>query len=480
MTVHRRRLLLVGWDSADWKIMQPLIDRGQLPGVANLAKKGVSGDCTTLEPQLSPMLWTSIATGKMAYHHGVHGFTEVDAESGRVVPVSAATRKCRTVWEILGERGLKSHVVGWFATQGERHPHGCVVSNLFPHLGTVSEGQDPADWAPPPVGTYWPKDLGRDLDELRLAPFEIDADEILRLLVPELHQIDQRRDKRLWHLAERLAEAYSVQAAATWLMENRPDWDFMAVYFRAIDEICHEFMPFHPPRLANVSEADFERYQHVVAGTYRLHDLMLLRLIELAGPDTAVMLVSDHGFHSDHLRPKYTPNVPAGITVWHRRQGALVLAGHGIRQGGGIHGAGLLDICPTILHYFDLPIGQDMEGRVLAEVFLEDRPIERVASWEMIREPGHDRLSAEDSAALLDHFVALGYIEKLSEDSNEAARETRRENKWNLARALVHTGKYEQTLPLLEDCFFEFPERSDFPPTPRAGSTAAGTLGGGR
>ena len=44
---------------------------------------GTSGDLTTLEPQLSPTLWTGIATEKMAYHHGVPGFTEVDPGTGR-------------------------------------------------------------------------------------------------------------------------------------------------------------------------------------------------------------------------------------------------------------------------------------------------------------------------------------------------------------------------------------------------------------
>ena len=73
--MSRKRLLLVGWDSADWKIMHPMIDAGHLPGVARLVESVTSGNITTLEPQLSPMLWTSIATGKMAYHHGVPGFT---------------------------------------------------------------------------------------------------------------------------------------------------------------------------------------------------------------------------------------------------------------------------------------------------------------------------------------------------------------------------------------------------------------------
>jgi predicted AlkP superfamily phosphohydrolase/phosphomutase len=63
--------------------------------LARLVESGVSGNLTTLEPQLSPILWTSIATGKMAYHRGVLSFTEVDPRSGAVVPVSAAMRRKR-------------------------------------------------------------------------------------------------------------------------------------------------------------------------------------------------------------------------------------------------------------------------------------------------------------------------------------------------------------------------------------------------
>ncbi len=80
-----------------------------------LVNSGTSGNLTTLESQLSPMLWTSITNGKMAYHHGFPGFTEVDPPSGAIVPVSAATRNCTNLWEILTERGLKSPIARGFA-----------------------------------------------------------------------------------------------------------------------------------------------------------------------------------------------------------------------------------------------------------------------------------------------------------------------------------------------------------------------------
>ena len=463
----RKRLLLVGWDSADWKLIHPLLDENKLPGVAGIVSNGVSGNLTTLEPQLSPMLWTSIATGKMAYHHGVYGFTEVDPISGRIVPVSAATRKCKTVWEMLGERGLKSHVVGWFATQGERDLNGCMVSNMYGHLKGTLPDQDPADWEKPMPGTYWPEDLAGKLDELRVSTHEIDPNEVLRLFVPEAPHIDQSRDRRLWPLLEKLAEAWSTHSAATWLMEMEPDWDFFTVYYRALDEIKHLFMHYHPPRMDGITQRDFELFQHVVTATYRAHDMMLQRLIALAGEDTAVVLISDHGFHSDHLRPKFTPRVPAGITVWHRPQGVFAASGAAFAKDALIHGARLLDVTPTILHYFGLPVGADMEGRVLAEAFAEKRPIEFVPTWENADGTRQKRssLSEADSKALLDQFVALGYIDEVSENPDEAAAETNRENKWNLARAYLYAGKDEQALPLLEDCFAAFPERPDYAQT---------------
>jgi tetratricopeptide (TPR) repeat protein len=460
----RRRLLLVGWDSADWKIIHPLLDAGAMPAVARLVEHGSSGNLTTLEPQLSPMLWTSIATGKMAYHHRVPGFTEVDPRSGKVVPVSAATRQARTLWEMLGERGLKSHVVSWFATHGERNLNGCMVSNMYCHVRGAKEGQDPSEWPPSPPGTFWPESLRAELDPVRVSIHDLDPDQILRLFVPEAHLVDQEKDKRLFGLGQRLSETFSVHEAATHLLANHADWDFMAVYYRAIDEVCHQFMPYHPPRMDGIPEKDFDLYRHVVTGIYRLHDLLLARLMQLAGPDTAVVLISDHGFHSDHLRPKFTPRVPAGITVWHRPQGVFAAAGPGFAKDKLVYGARLLDVAPTVLHWFGLPVGADMEGRVLEDAFDPKRPVETVPTWERPDAPRRERASFGEEAdkALLEQFQDLGYIDEIPDDTSRAAEETNRENDWNIARACLHGQRFDEALPLLEACFHARPARTDY------------------
>jgi predicted AlkP superfamily phosphohydrolase/phosphomutase/tetratricopeptide (TPR) repeat protein len=462
--MSKKKLLLVGWDAADWKIIHSLMDRGLLAGVRRLVEGGVSGNLTTLDPALSPMLWTSVATGKMAYHHGVTGFTEVDPVDKAVVPVSAATRKCRTLWEMLGDHGYRSHVVNWFATQGEQDLNGKMVSNLYCHLKDVDPASDPTSWPKPPPGTYWPPELEEILNEERVSIHDLDPDEVLRPFVPEAHRVDQSKDQRLKHLAEHLAQAFSAHNAAVRLMEMDPDWDFFAVYYRTMDEISHEFMHYHPPRMEGISEEDFDLYHRVIDQTYCLHDAMLQRLIQLAGPDTAVVLVSDHGYHSDHLRPKFTPRVPAGITVWHRQHGVFAASGAGIKQDELVFGARLLDVAPTILHYFGLPVGEDMEGRALTEVFSENQPVATIPSWEREDRPAQARLNLSEGGRqqLLEQFVALGYIDELPDDREAAARSTQRENDWNLARAYTYSGYHEEALPLLERCFHDVPHRVDF------------------
>ena len=134
------------------------------------------------------------------------------------------------------------------------------------------------------------------------------------------------------------ADAASIHAAVTYLMETT-EWDLTAVYYDAIDHLGHGFMGYHPPQMEGVSDDDFRRYRHVVEAGYRFHDMMLGQLLAQVDVDTAVILLSDHGFHSDHLRPRVVPrHVPAGAALEHRPFGALVMAGPGIRRDERIYG----------------------------------------------------------------------------------------------------------------------------------------------
>ena len=455
-----KKVLLIGWDAADWKVINPLLDQGLMPTLDDFINHGVMGNLATLRPILSPMLWNSIATGKRANKHGIHGFMEPDTQNGGIRPVSSTSRKVKAIWNILTQRGFKTHVLGWFAGHPAEPISGISVSDLYPYA-TAPQDQP---WPLPP-GAVHPENLRDTFAELRMHPADVTEAAILPW-IPRAADVDQEKDKGLISFAKIFSENCSIHNAATWILQNEP-WDFLAVYYNGIDHFCHGFMHYHPPRMEGIPEDRFEIYKDVVNGAYRFHDMMLETLLDLAGPETTVLLVSDHGFHSDHLRPRGIPAEPAGPAVQHRPFGIFCMKGPHIQQDERIYGATLLDVTPTILTLFGLPVGQDMDGRVLVQAFGEPPQITRIPSWE--QEPGECGMHPSDlrmdpaaAQAVLQQFVALGYIQPPSEDQSKAVASAVREANYNLARDYLDCGRPGDALPLLEELARNDPKQTRF------------------
>jgi predicted AlkP superfamily phosphohydrolase/phosphomutase/tetratricopeptide (TPR) repeat protein len=460
MSALAKKVLLIGWDAADWKIINPLLDQGLMPTLDEFVNHGVIGNIATLRPILSPMLWNSIATGKRPDKHGILGFMEPDPQTGGVRPVTSTSRKVKALWNILTQRGYKTHVLGWFAGHPAEPINGISVSDLFPYaVGTIDK-----PWPLPP-GAVHPERLREEFARLRMHPTEVTEAAILPW-IPRAGEIDQEKDKGLQSFAKILSENCSIHNAATWILQNEP-WDFLAVYYNGIDHFCHGFMHFHPPRMEGIAEEKFEIYKDVVNGAYRFHDMMLQTLLDLAGPDATVILVSDHGFHSDHLRPRGIPMEPAGPAVQHRQFGVVCMKGDHIKQDERIYGATLLDVTPTVLTLFGLPVGEDMDGRVLVQAFDDPPQITRIPSWEKEAgecgmHPADLRMDPAAAQAVLQQFVALGYIQPLSEDQEKAVAVAVREQQYNLARSYMDSRRYTEAQVILEELAQKWPEEARF------------------
>ncbi len=461
------KTLLIGWDAADWKVISPLIDAGEMPNLKHLIENGVMGNLATLYPVLSPMLWTSIATGKRAHKHGIHGFSEPDPASGGARPITNLGRKTKAIWNILNQQGLRSNVIGWWPSYPCEPINGVMVSDHFKdHQADylADDGETVNPWPLRP-GHVHPQSLGEQLAEFRVHPQELDG-ETLQLFVPKAAEIDQAKDKRLYSVAKIIAEAASVQAAATYVMQQQA-WDFTAVYFDAIDHFCHGFMRYHPPRLAWVSEADYALYQDVVNSGYRFHDMMLGVLMDLAGSDTNVIICSDHGFHPDHLRVQEIPNEPAGPADEHRHFGMFAACGPGFKRDELVFGATLLDITPTILRLHDLPVGEDMDGKPLLQALHAPAPMALIPSWDDLpgddgRHPEDVRIDPVDARESLQQLVDLGYIEDVHEDQRQVADSTVKELRYNLARDLADCGKLDEALQIHAELWEAHPDESRF------------------
>jgi predicted AlkP superfamily phosphohydrolase/phosphomutase/tetratricopeptide (TPR) repeat protein len=454
------RVMLIGWDAADWKVIRPLLEAGEMPNLARLIACGVHGNLATIYPPLSPMLWTSIATGKRAYKHGIHGFTEPLPDGSGVRPITVLSRKTNAVWNILNQTGHRSIVVGWWPSHPAELINGLMVSNHFEQaLGA------PNTMPPLLAGSVHPNSLATSLAELRVNPTELTG-EFLRFFVPDYEKVDQQKDKRLHSLAKIVAETMSVHGAATELLATQA-WDFAAIYYSGIDHFGHAFMRYHPPQLPWVSDADFTIYQHVIANAYRYHDAMLGALLGYADENTTVILMSDHGFHPDHLRPAYLPAEPAGPAVEHRHFGIVCMGGPSLRVNEQLFGASLLDICPTILTLFGLPPGKDMDGKVLLTAFKETIPVEPIESWDKVSgdagtHPPEAQLDPVASAEAFKQLVELGYVAPPGPDQKENVDECIRELKYNLARAYRDGNCCSEAANLVEELWTRWPKEHRF------------------
>src|SRR5262245_41908631 len=94
------RVLLVGLDGADWRVLQPRLDRGEMPNLGGLIQRGTSGPLRSIEPLISPPIWTSIATGVKPERHGITWFMSDTDRPGERVPITSSLRKVKAFWNI--------------------------------------------------------------------------------------------------------------------------------------------------------------------------------------------------------------------------------------------------------------------------------------------------------------------------------------------------------------------------------------------
>ena len=211
--MKKNKLLLIGWDAADWKVIGPLIAKGHMPNLKHMIDNGVYGNMGTMNPPYSPMLWTSVATGKTPDKHGVLGFIEV-APNNTIRPVTANSRRARAIWNILHHKNYKSNLVGWWPSHPPEPINGLMVSDKY-HL----TGQDPGKTPPFKKDSIHPKHMVETFEALKMFPAEVTKEHILPFM-PDAAKIDQTKKRHaLIPFSVELAKSVSIQNAATYLLD---------------------------------------------------------------------------------------------------------------------------------------------------------------------------------------------------------------------------------------------------------------------
>lgn len=392
------RWLMIDWDAAEWEILLPLLETGDLPNLATLMRQGAYGNLDSFQPSISPAIWTTIATGLSPDQHGIKHFYNQQPRLARWWNrllnlgsldrqlYSNADRRAPAVWNVLSDHGERVMILGYHNTFPAEEVDGLIVSNYLTQdsvsqLMQMAPGESDTGSGFSRSLVYPPEYLEEVLaiqeevqSKMPAAVQEfatLDGDEALRRFLQTARELDPEGDQRPYFLSR--AWLYDeVVAEVAERLYREIDPTLAIVHFQSLDWVAHHFLYFDRPESYKRFDWDEETharldaqmalYEDTVANFYRHADDWLGRLLALADETTGIILLSDHGTGPgpDPDLPGYHDDAPPGI---------IVLSGPGIRSDHLIEGATIYDVLPTLMAGIEAPVAEDLPGRVLEEAF---------------------------------------------------------------------------------------------------------------
>ncbi len=303
-----RKVFLLGLDGATWRMLDVLMDRGVMPNLEGLVRRGASGVLNSTIPYVTPVAWSSLLTGTRPSKHRIFGYTVMENREGRVLSFLAnRTRmKAPTVMDMYHQLGRSMISLNMPMTYPPREEDGVIATGM---MTPSSESR-----------FFHPPDL---MDELRARGIDYRID--ISLAGKEQGDLEDRLGAYLADGAARFFEdldgvARAREAAVLHLMASK-EWDLFQVNFIGMDRIQHYL--WREITRDGESAAKRRAYEH-----YAYLDGVIGRIAERIGSGAALVICSDHGFGD--VRGNFYPtvwlkNIGYYAEVGDRRTPALLL-----------------------------------------------------------------------------------------------------------------------------------------------------------
>ena len=361
------RVAIFAIDGADWELLSELADDGRIPNIKALAQGGTTATLQSIQPTVSPLVWTTVATGLSPDRHGVIDFID----RGRNRPVDAFTRRTPAVWDIAEAFGRHAQVVNWWTAwpplPGSAVTYGTPVETT---ANAISPSELTGKIAPldVPLSTVQFGQVGRFLNITGR-----EYEQAVSSGGPS-HPVNVFR--------ELLAKTWSDHRIALSLYQQQEPLLLMMGY-EGTDAVNHLFAPYHPPYREGISQENFRRYWPTVANYYSEVDRLIGEWMRVLSDDTTVIIVSAHGFRWGKTRPRVQPIGRSALSD-HRNSGVFIAYGNHVVPSRGSRTVSVYDIVPTILAILGLPESGEMPGNLPPGILNNVSPVEsvRVVSYD--------------------------------------------------------------------------------------------------
>lgn len=373
-------VLVYAVDGLEWSVLGDLLRDGRLPTLRRLMAEGRSGLLETLLPTESPVVWTSVATGKGPAKHGIGSFVFRD-DTGRPRLYTSCDRRTKAIWNILSDYELRVGVIGWWMTYPVEEIDGVMIAQT--NTATqIREGTWKGSIVPGAPGQVHPPEMEEEVMRL-VEDVEANLPGRNRRVFGDLEPVEGTLEADLFRRALWGLRADAVyERVARRLVRREDPFDLLMVYSGAPDVLEHLFWRYRYPDLYErpPSAEEAAGYGRLIDDYYAQVDTALGRLLAEMPDDVTVFVLSDHGMRPANLAGTFPAD---GGTLDVRSAaheeappGVIIAAGPAIRpvRDDPEHPeilASVLDVTPTLLHLFGLPVGRDMEGRVRADLLAD-------------------------------------------------------------------------------------------------------------
>ena len=397
------RLKVIAIDGFDSRTFEELSAANMLPALT----AAFSGAVVELAPDADAppdpaRVWTTIATGQPVNVHGVRGLetrrvpgvggTMPMTESSdtwaavrkvtdtlrftRPAIVSGSERRTKTFWEVAAEAGLRTAVVNWWVTWPATSRDGIVVSDRatlrLEHGGDLDAEISPA--------TLY-NDLRQRWPSLKAGAAKAAAD-----------AFPERPAESVSALLVRSAELDAMQLA---LLDSvsTPTTDLAIVYLPGLDIVQHALLG---EQATAVAASTLAARLAAVKQYYSILDRLIAGHATVdAQSDEVLVLLTQAG--------RIGANAGGRLVARGRRMSLL----RGTT-------APLTAVAPTLLYALGLPVGSDLAGRPIGDLFAPSftsaYPIRFVQTYGEPRRRAFERSTAPLDQEMIERLRSLGYV----------------------------------------------------------------------
>jgi predicted AlkP superfamily phosphohydrolase/phosphomutase len=379
------RVTLIALDGASLGYILPRAAEGRLPNFGRVIESGAAIDLATIRPTQPDPVWAAVATGINPSRSGVRSaarFYAMHDERGidllpdyclshalvhlgfvRDTPRVSAEWEARPIWGVLSDAGLAAGVVRWPLTHPAQPLRGFIVSDrLHQCVGSIAEFDR----------TAYPPDT--------LATLQAASDQ-------PVAPVDSGFSATSAEASALRRDLFYSQISHALDAQRRPR--FLAMRYEGLDTVGHYYLRYsQPPTPRGVAEADRRRYLQVIDRYYAFIDRELGLAIDSMAPGDLLVVVS--GFGMQRLNPvkKWLARAlgdPDFSGTHDRAPDGFLLALGAVVEPGRHQRGSIVDVAPTILYFFGLPVARDMDGYARADLFTPaftaERPITFIPSY---------------------------------------------------------------------------------------------------